>query len=368
MRHISFVFVILFLIGLGPPAFAKDSDPFEFFSAEAKVVSASLQPQTLRRAPATVYVVTGADIKASGALTLWDVLRAVPGVDVMSTRAVYGEVSIRGLDKPLNNRTLVLLDGRTVLNSYFDQVNWEGIPVTLEEIDRIEVVEGPGSALFGANAINGVINIITKQPEQLATGFVSYTHGSDGAKLGTGIFSHVAKRTAYRTSLRWRSTNGFEDIDLLSSEVASGTAMLRYRTANATLSVSGGLSNLNSQFSAGVIGTAYEDGPTSFARADYSYRGMCARLFWNRGRTVARGLSVYQNPDLHYDTQDMNVEQTVFSTLRNTFVVGGGYRQNSMNSQVLEAGTHRQSIAMPVHFASSIRNAKLRLAAQCGEA
>ncbi|HMI31386.1 MAG TPA: TonB-dependent receptor [Candidatus Limnocylindrales bacterium] len=344
MRRISFALVILFLAGSVPRAFAKDSDAFEFFSLEAKVVSASLQPQILRRAPATVYVLTSAEIKASGAQTLWDALRSVPGLDVMSTRAFYGEVSIRGLNKPLNNRTLVLLDGRTVLNGYFDFVNWEGIPVTLDEIDRIEVVEGPGSALFGANAINGVINIITKPPEQMAAGFVSYTQGSNDTQFGTGIFSHASEHTAYRASLRWRDANGFEDTGLLSSEVGSASAMLRYRTANATLSVSGALSNLNTQFSAGVAGTSYEDGTTGFARADYTYKATRARVFWNRGRTVARDLFAYQNADLRYDTQDVNLEQSISSTARNTLVVGSGYRQNSIRSQILEAGLHRQSL------------------------
>jgi iron complex outermembrane receptor protein len=344
MRHASFALVVLLLAGSAPRAFAKDSDAFEFFSIEAKVVSASLQPQILRRAPATVYVLTGADIKASGAQTLWDALRSVPGLDVMSTRAFYGEVSIRGLDKPLSNRTLVLLDGRTVLDGYFDFVNWEGIPVTLDEIDRIEVVEGPGSALFGANAINGVINIITKQPEQMPRGLVSYTQGSNDTRLGTGIFSHATEHTAFRASVRWRDTNGFEDKSLLSSEVGSASAMLRYRTTNATLSVSGAVSNLDTQFSAGVAGTSYEDGTTGYARADYTYKSTRARVFWNHGRTAIRDLFAYQNADLRYDTQDVNLEQSISSTARNTLVVGGGYRQNAIKSQVLEAGTHRQSL------------------------
>ncbi|MDA0748811.1 MAG: Plug domain-containing protein, partial [bacterium] len=94
---------------------AKETDIFEFFEAEAEalqVVTVSRLPYSIRWSPATVYVVTAEDIQASGAKTLWDALRGVPGVDVMSTRTFYGEVSIRGLNKALNNRTMVLLDGR----------------------------------------------------------------------------------------------------------------------------------------------------------------------------------------------------------------------------------------------------------------
>jgi len=137
----------------------QEGDLFEFFREEASVISASRRPQPLYRAPATVYVVSGEELMASGAQTLWDGLRRVPGVDVIDIRSLYGGVSIRGLAKPLNNRTLVLLDGRTILDGYVDSPNWERGSVLLEDVERIEVVEGPISALYGANAINGVINI-----------------------------------------------------------------------------------------------------------------------------------------------------------------------------------------------------------------
>ncbi|MEK7766288.1 MAG: TonB-dependent receptor plug domain-containing protein, partial [bacterium] len=119
---------------------AVPADPYE----EAQT-TASRQPSPVRLAPATVYVMTSQDIRESGVRTLYDALRSVPGVEVLATRASHAEVSIRGFDQPLANRTLVLLDGRTVLNGYFDNVIWEEIPVTLEEVDRIEVVEGPAS-------------------------------------------------------------------------------------------------------------------------------------------------------------------------------------------------------------------------------
>ncbi len=100
---------------------SEDTDIFDFFEAEAvRVVTASRLPYTIRWSPATVCVVTGEEILASGSRTVWDALRSVPGVDVISTRSFYGEVSIRGFNKALSNRTLLLLDGRTVLNGPFD--------------------------------------------------------------------------------------------------------------------------------------------------------------------------------------------------------------------------------------------------------
>ena len=101
------------LIGLFPCAQAASEaeDTFQFFQEEAKVVSASRIPQSRSLAPATTYVVTSEEIAASGVQTIWDALRSVPGVDVMQTRTNQAEISIRGLDHPLNNRTLILLDG-----------------------------------------------------------------------------------------------------------------------------------------------------------------------------------------------------------------------------------------------------------------
>ncbi|MDP6780076.1 MAG: TonB-dependent receptor plug domain-containing protein [Candidatus Latescibacteria bacterium] len=120
-RQIALV-IILSLV-LVCPGHGEESDIFDFFEEEAKavqVVTGSRLPASIRWSPATVYVVTDEDLASSGEETLWDVLRGVPGVDVIGTRTFYGEVGIRGLNKALNNRTLVLLDGRNVLNGPFD--------------------------------------------------------------------------------------------------------------------------------------------------------------------------------------------------------------------------------------------------------
>src|SRR6185295_13586770 len=122
-------------------AMADANDAFQLFEQEAKVVTASHQPQRLDHASATVYVVTSEEIKDSGATTVWDALRNVPGLDVVTGRTSDGYVSVRGLNKVFNNRTLVLIDGRSTLTAYNDYVNFEAFPISLDEIDRIEVVE-----------------------------------------------------------------------------------------------------------------------------------------------------------------------------------------------------------------------------------
>ena len=97
---------------------------FKFFAEEAQVISASRIPQFAGQAPATVYVITARELAGSGALTLWDALRTVPGMDVMTVRTFQGSVSIRGLNKALNSRTLLLVDGRSSMTVSVDYSFW----------------------------------------------------------------------------------------------------------------------------------------------------------------------------------------------------------------------------------------------------
>src|SRR5687768_14352850 len=121
------------------PAATQES-MVDFLSEEAKVITASRQPQPASESPATVYVITQQDIKASGALNIWDALRSVPGLDVMSTRTSDGNISGRGFNRAINNRMLIVIDGRPVPTGFYEYTVWDSLPVQMDEIDRIEVV------------------------------------------------------------------------------------------------------------------------------------------------------------------------------------------------------------------------------------
>ena len=299
------------------------------------MVTVSRLLNSIREAPATVYVVTADEIRASGAKTLWDALRGVPGVDVMTTRTSYGEISIRGLNKALSNRTLVLLDGRTILNGPYDTVYWEGISVTMEEIDRIEVVEGPISALYGPNAINGVINILTRTPEQLKGGKVSYTAGERNTHLGSFVYGDRRDRTTYKAGLGWRSTNRFEDPDLRASEVGKLHAFLGYDLdEDSQLSLSGGFLDHDTQFTTGSVGDASIDGKTGFVRADYETPHTQLRSFWTRGRWVLKGFRSLQEPAADSDLYEFDLEHTLSLSSRNRLVVGTGFRRNTTDTNM----------------------------------
>ena len=330
----SVVILSLLSVRVGTADGQGADDVFDFFAEEARVMTASLQPTTLTDAPATVYVVTAEDIAASGGRTLWDALRGVPGVDVMSTRAWHGEVGIRGLNRPLNNRVLVLLDGKTVLNGFFDFVTWEAIPVTLADVDRIEVVLGPASALYGANAVNGVINIITGPSTDAQANEVSFAAGERSTRMVHVVYGGGGDGTQVQASASFRSGNQFEG-DRSSSEVFKTHGAWVGELAGAGRArVSGGLAVHDTELATpGAAGAAYNDGGNGFLDAELDWRGTRVRGFWNRGRSTLRGFDRLKEPNTDYDTADLSLTRSMALSDANELVLGGSYRRNRMRSR-----------------------------------
>lgn len=132
--------------------------------AQMKISVSSFARKTedLDMTPAAVFVITSDQIEHSAANTIPGLLRMVPGVQVAQMNAYTWAVTARGFNNQYANKLLVLLDGRTVYSEIFSGVNWDEVDIPLCEIDRIEVIRGPGAAVWGTNAVNGVINIITK--------------------------------------------------------------------------------------------------------------------------------------------------------------------------------------------------------------
>jgi len=130
------------------------------------VTSASRREEALLEAPASIYVITADDIRRSGALTIPEALRLAPNLHVARADSNQYVIAARGFSDILTNKLLVLIDGRAVYTPLFSGVFWEAQDAFLSDIDRIEVISGPGATLWGANAVNGVINITTKSAAQ----------------------------------------------------------------------------------------------------------------------------------------------------------------------------------------------------------
>jgi iron complex outermembrane receptor protein len=147
--------------------------------ANVEVTSVSGRAETLSQAPAAVYVIRNEDIRRSGAVTLPEALRLAPNLEVARLNAQQYEISARGFNSTnASNKLLVLIDGRSVYTPFFSGVFYDQQQVMLDDIDRIEVISGPGSTLFGANAVNGVINIVTKSSRDTQGGLLDLKYGS----------------------------------------------------------------------------------------------------------------------------------------------------------------------------------------------
>jgi iron complex outermembrane receptor protein len=153
-----------------------------------EVSSVEKTPQPLSDAPASVYVVTHEEIVRSGATRLVDILRLAPNLQVAQITASSDAISARGFNGTSADKLLVLIDGRSVYTPYHNGVFWDAQDVPPEDIERIEVISGPGATLWGANAVNGVINIITRKSGETQGGFLDLSAGDrlDAAALQYG--------------------------------------------------------------------------------------------------------------------------------------------------------------------------------------
>lgn len=182
---------------------------------DVEVTSVSKKPEPLSGASAAVFVVTGEQIRRSGAQTIADALRFVPGMQVARISSSWWAITARGVAGNYSNKLLVLIDGRSAYTTFFGGVYWNVQDVLLEDVDRIEVIRGPGATLWGANAVNGVINIITKDASNTGGTFFEAGAGNEekgfasarqGIRLGGNGDLRVYGRALRRDS--FESTDG----------------------------------------------------------------------------------------------------------------------------------------------------------------
>lgn len=175
-----------------------------------QVTSVSKTEQKLSQAASAVFVITQEDIARSGARNIPDLLRMVPGVDVAQINANNWAISVRGFNKLFSNSLLVLVDGRSVYTESFGGVFWDQLDMPLEDIERIEVIRGPGGSVWGANAVNGVINIITKKASDTKGAMAVGGGGTIGQAFGTVQYGGDLKgSTQYRAFMKYLNYGDF---------------------------------------------------------------------------------------------------------------------------------------------------------------
>jgi iron complex outermembrane receptor protein len=175
---------------------------FTKFSLEelknVEIVSVSKKLEKVSEVPAAVFVITQKDIRRSGATSIPEALRLAPGVHVARITATDWAINIRGLNDEYANNLLVLIDGRSVYSHLYSGVFWDIQDTVMEDIERIEVIRGPGAAVWGANAVNGVINIITKHAQKTQGAEVVFVGGSEEQSASIRYGSDFKEDDYYR--------------------------------------------------------------------------------------------------------------------------------------------------------------------------
>jgi iron complex outermembrane receptor protein len=211
--------------GQEPPKKKQEKDLTELSLEDlmkVDITSVSKREQSLMDAPAAVTVIRGEDIRRTGATSIPEALRLVPGLFVAHVDANKWIVGSRGFGDVFSNKLLVLIDGRSVYSPLFSGVFWTAQDVALEDVDRIEVIRGPGATVWGANAVNGVINIITKKAKDTQGGLVTVGGGSAerafttvryGGKIDEDLSYRIYVKSFLRDSLPganddWYSARG----------------------------------------------------------------------------------------------------------------------------------------------------------------
>ncbi len=185
------------------------------------IVSASKKPEMMSSVAAAVYVITQEDIRRSGVTSIPEALRLAPGVHVARITATDWAINIRGLNGQFAQNLLVMIDGRKVYNHVFSGVFWDIQDTVIEDIDRIEVIRGPGAALWGANAVNGVINIITQKAEQ-TQGWQAIALGGNEEQSGSLRYGGTLDSGAhYRAYGKFFNRGDLSDVGLKSLDGTS---------------------------------------------------------------------------------------------------------------------------------------------------
>lgn len=221
-ERISRCLLLLFFLLASLPssvlASSIDYAGLEALFGEPVTLSGSGKPQRLSSVPLSMSIITAKDIEKSGASDIPQLLRRVPGVDVTRNFLGSADVNIRGFNQPFSNRLLVLIDGRQVYMDSFGMTIWHAFPIQLEEIQQIEIIRGPNTALFGFNAASGVVNIVTKNAETQKINQISARVGTQSHREAHLITTTtLAESWDIRASLGGHFSDGYDRVADLSA-------------------------------------------------------------------------------------------------------------------------------------------------------
>jgi len=313
-----------------------------------EVTSVSKKEEKLARTAAAIFVITAEDIRRSGATNIPDLLRMVPGLDVAEINGSTWAISSRGFNDQISNKLLVLIDGRTVYSPLFNGVYWDAQEVPLEDIERIEVIRGPGAAIWGANAVNGVINIISKTAWDTQGALITGGGGTHDRAFGTAQYGGtLGGDTAYRVDSNNFSQNHYPGLDGQNGEDGWDVFRAGFRadselSAKDSLTVQGdGYTGSEGEVVANVTSLTLPQPPPSDLRQDIGGWDVLSR--WDRAisPTSQTTLQVYfdrtNRGDATYregrSTFDIDFQHHIAWGNRQDIVWGLGFRDTSDSIQ-----------------------------------
>jgi iron complex outermembrane receptor protein len=261
---------------------ARAGEELEFLKEEETVSIATRHEQPISQAPSNVYVITDEDIRHSGATDIPTILRRVPGLDVMQVTGADFNVSTRGDNQLFANKLLVMVDGRSMYIDGQGLVFWKSLPVTLPEIKRIEVLKGPASVVYGFNAFDGVINIITKSAQEMNGTTLQFGGGELGTISSAAVHAGSAGKLDYRLSIGRDQNQQWRNTDALAFRSNKFNVQTQYNfSGDATLRVAGGFIDTN-RFDGPVSNVQIPQSQFNQGYTDvhYQYRNFSLRGWW----------------------------------------------------------------------------------------
>ena len=323
----------------------------ELMKEEETVSIASRYEQPISQAPANVYVITDEDIRQSGATDIPTILRRVPGLDVMQVTGADFNVSARGNNQLQANKILVMVDGRSIYVDAAGVVYWKLLPVTLPEIKRIEVLKGPASSVYGFNAFDGVINIITKSPEEMKGTTLQFGGGELGTISSAAIHAGTQGKFGYRLSIGQDQNQQWRNRDALAFRSQKLNIQTEYALPqDSKITVSGGLVDSN-RFDGSVSQTANSyDRPTqAYANVSYERRNFFLRSWWtgtsiDSRPTVNPLLTDFiqitdrngnSSPTARANTYNVEAQHTLELGSANRLTYGVNYRHNTLSYEFI---------------------------------
>src|SRR5260221_5466352 len=293
--------------------------------ASITVTTASRRAEPLVDAPASIYVITAEDIRRAGANSIPELLRLAPNLQVARADNTQYAISARGFNNVLANKMLVLIDGRTVYTPLFSGVFWEAQDTFLEDIDRIEVISGPAATLWGANGVNGVINIITRSSARTQGALLAGVGGTRESGIGGRFGGAAFADGTYRAYAKYTDRDHFN--------LTSGAPI---RDASRMLATGLRTDWERAAETITLQGDGYS-GDVDQAPAARSISGGNLLGRWTRSLEAGSGLQLqayYDRTNRDHpgtfkealDTFDVELQHTIGSLPGHRLILGAGYR------------------------------------------